>query len=231
MFCDSDDFMPTDALERLYRAAKESNSDVITGNSLYIKVNGEKVLQTNTLKYGSDRIGVIKSLLRHELRQNLWGKMYRRDILLKYDYNTYKDATNGEDACLLYQIVNNIGKMALIEDVVYYYMQNAGSSTQVRFDEKSIRSICILNRTRVEVVSSFPELQVDLNRFVTNILCGLYVQGYNDSKTKLDKYVCENGLKSYVSLSNIIKYVDYVRLLRLFYKWCRYLWKKQLMLI
>ena len=132
VFCDSDDFMPPDALEKLYLAAKESNSDIITGNSLYIKVNGKRVLQTNTLKYGNDRIGVIKSLLRHELRQNLWGKMYRRDILLKYDYNTYKDATNGEDACLLYQIVNNIGKMALIEDVVYYYMQNAGSSTQVR---------------------------------------------------------------------------------------------------
>ena len=41
-FCDSDDYMPKDALEKLYSTAVASNADIVSGNSIYLTVKGEK---------------------------------------------------------------------------------------------------------------------------------------------------------------------------------------------
>lgn len=213
-FCDSDDYMPKDALEKLYSAAVRSNADIISGNSIYITVNGEELLWKSELKYGNTNVNVLRSLLRWELSHNLWGKLFKASLLQNYKYNTYEYATNGEDGCLFYQVVANMNKAVLIDDVVYYYMQNVESLSQRRLTEGGIKSICILNKTRDNVVSSYPELYADLNRCITNILCGLYVQGYNSGITHLSKHISEMGLRHYISFRNIVKYLDFLKIIK-----------------
>jgi len=213
-FCDSDDYLPTDALELLYKEAIYSEANIVSGNLTYVEANGKQTLLFSKLKYGNDKVSAFKSLLRGELRHNLCSKLFKASILKDYTYMTYEHFTNGEDGCLFYQIVDNIDKIVQIEVPVYYYMQNMQSSSQVRYKENAIKSICILNKTRDDKVSKYPELKRDLQKCITNILCSLYALGY-DKDAKLDYYVKEYGLSNYVALPSIIKNCKLTNLVRL----------------
>lgn len=218
-YCDGDDELPSNALEKLYHAAIESDADIVCGNHLVISTDGEKTRHHSELRYGNSTICVLKSLLRHEMTQSLWGKLFKASLLQDYEYKTYEHATNGEDGCIIYQVVANMTKTIVIDDVVYHYMQNAGSSTQIRFNDNAIKSICILNKTRDNIVSFYPELYADLNRCITNILCGLYIQGYNKGNTYLSKHISENHLDHYVSFRNILLFLNYVQIIKLFIRY------------
>lgn len=213
-FCDSDDYLPTDALELLYKEAIYSEANIVSGNLTYVEANGKQTLLFSKLKYGNDKVSAFKSLLRGELRHNLCSKLFKASILKDYTYKTYEHFTNGEDGCLFYQIVDNIDKIVQIDKPVYYYMQNMLSSSQVRYKEGAIKSICILNKTRHEITLKYPELRKELKKCITNILCLLYAQGY-DKDAKLDYYVKEYGLSNYVALSSIIKNCKLANLVRL----------------
>ena len=203
-FCDSDDYLPTDALELLYKEAIYSEANIVSGNLTYVEANGKQTLLFSKLKYGNDKVSAFKSLLRGELRHNLCSKLFKVSILKDYTYKTYEHFTNGEDGCLFYQIVDNIDKIVQIEAPVYYYMQNMQSSSQVRLRENAIKSICVLNKTKNDIVSLYPELKVDLQKHITNVLCSLYSCGY-DKDARLNYYINEYGLSGYVTIPSIIK--------------------------
>ena len=161
-FCDSDDYLPENSIELLLKEAEETQADIVSGNYTHVKVDGSQIVCRNQLKYGNDKLSVFKSLLKNEMKHTIWGKLYRASILKDYSYKTYEHFTNGEDGCLFYQIVENVSKMVQIEKPVYYYMQNMQSSTQVRLRDNAIKSICVLNKTKNDIVSLYPELKVDL---------------------------------------------------------------------
>ena len=216
-YCDGDDMLPDNALELLYNAALETGADIVSGNMTYISINGSKKVFKSTLKYGNDRISAFKSLLRGELYHNLCSKLFKASLLKEYEYKSYEHFTNGEDGYVFYLVVSHITKIVQIEASVYYYMQNMQSSSQVRYKEGAINSICILNKTRHEVISKYAELENDLQKCITNILCSLYSCGY-DKDAKLDYYLKEYGLSSYVTLSSIIKNCKLENLVRLIIK-------------
>lgn len=218
-FCDGDDYLPPMAIEMLYLTGQDSKADIISGNYVYITVRGEKKLWKNELKYGNLRSDILKSLLRHELKHSLWAKLFNASLFRDFEYDTYANATNGEDGCLLYQVINHVNKIVQIESVVYYYMQNLESSSQIRYNENAIKSICLANKTVESIVSIYPELNADLNRYITNSLCALYVREYDQNRTHLSIHIANNRLQHYISMNNIIRYLDYKKMLSLFIRY------------
>ena len=216
-FCDSDDYLPKDALELLYNGAISSNADIVSGWLTYVKTSGEEIIRYNSLKYGNDKLSAYKSLLRKELHHNLCGKLFKASILKDYTYKTYEHFTNGEDGCLFYQIVDNIDKIIQLDVSVYYYMQNEQSSSQVRYKENAIKSICIVNKMRNDILSKYVDIKDDLQKCITHILCSLYAKGY-DKDAKLDYYINESGLQSYITPYSIMMNCKLIDILRLVIK-------------
>ena len=213
-FCDSDDYLPIDALELLYKEALSSGVDIVSGNLTYVEANGKQSQLFSKLKYGNDKVSSFKSLLRGELRHNLCSKLFKASILKDYTYKTYEHFTNGEDGCLFYQLVDNIDKIVQIDASVYYYMQNVESSSQVRYKENAIKSICMVNKLIRDITYKYSELNKDLSRRITSMMCSLYAQGY-DKDAKLDYYINEYGLSNYVTLSSIITNCKWTNLVHL----------------
>ena len=199
--------MPLDAIETLYSEALRTGSDIISGNGVFVPIKGEQTIMEGKLPYGNDKSGVYKALLKRDLRQSLWGKLFKASLFTDYQYKNYEHFTNGEDGLLLYQVVRNISSFSLIDAPVYNYMQNAASSSQKRYKKNAIKGICAINRARHDLVKDYPELETDVNKCVTNVLCSLYSQRY-DRDANLNDFLEEYGLKKYISLSNVFKYLQ-----------------------
>ena len=208
-FCDSDDYLPLDALETLYVEAVKSGADIVSGNYTYVTSSGKNVLKRNKLPYGNKPVDVYKALLCNDMQHSLWGKLFRRSLLQDYNYQTYEHATNGEDGCLLYQIVKHVNEVVQIDKSVYWYVQNTGSSSQRRYNENAIRSMCLTNSVIVNSVFAFPVLQKQLNRRITNSLCKLFAEGYGKD-FNLWKHISQNRLQRFVSIGYIIRYLNYM---------------------
>ena len=203
-FCDGDDSMPLNAIELLYAAAIESKADIVSGNMMHKSCTGCESCWTNKLKYGNSKTDILKSLLRHELSHNLCSKLFKAALLQQHEYKTFGNATNGEDACLFYQVVRDMNKMIQIQDVVYYYMQNTASSSQKRRSKEALDSLCIANATIIEVAGEFPELREDLAANISTTLVSLIYRGYNKDGT-LTKLFSKYGLDDFCSNKTIIK--------------------------
>lgn len=216
-YCDGDDMLPDNALELLYNAAVETGADIVSGNMTYVSINGTKKIFESILNYGNDKVSAFKSLLRGELHHNLCSKLFKASLLKDYKYKSYEHFTNGEDGYVFYLVVSHINKIVQIEVPVYYYIQNMESSSQVRLGENAIKSICFFNKTKNDIVSLYPELKVDLQKHITNVLCSLYSCGY-DKDARLNYYINECGLSCYVTLPSIIKNCKWSNLIRLIVK-------------
>ena len=212
-FCDSDDYLPPNALKILYDEAKRTGADIVSGNNIHVSPDGSEQTMRVHLPYGTDRKGVYKAMLCGDLWHSLCDKIFRASLLQNHNYQTFAHVTNGEDACLLYQIIANIDKMVLIPEAVYCYVDNDGSSTRRRLSRQALRSICIAQRIKIDMVSDCPELNEDLNRNVCNVLCTLYLNGYN-SKGVLSREIHDNGLEHYISIKKIFRYLSVKRILR-----------------
>lgn len=199
-FCDSDDTIPDDALEKLYNEAVKTNADIVSGVIEYIPIKGNRYRWDNLLQYGSDKISVFKSLLKDEFVHNLCGRLFRRELLQNYNYETYEKATNGEDGMLFYQVVDHATKVVAVDNVVYNYWQNMESSSQVRLKDNALRSIALLNATRIKTVGKYKVLSALLNKKVSFVFWELKSDNYN-----IEIYYKNEGLGEYSKYSLLIK--------------------------
>lgn len=159
-FCDSDDIIPCDALELLYKEAQETDADIVAGSISFVYINQKKeTVWKSSLNYGDDRISVFKSLLKNEFRHNLVGKLIKRDLLLKHNYSNVKGLRYFEDFLLLYQLVNNSTKCVCIQDVVYKYIQTDGSSTMLDMGEQRMDNIVYAHKKVFDMLNENVELR------------------------------------------------------------------------
>lgn len=214
-FCDSDDALVNDAVEMLYKKAVETGADIVSGDIKYIEVNGRETICKNRLRFGGYKEAVYKALLLHEFGHNLCSKLFKRELLQEYSYQTFEHFINGEDGCLFYQVVENTNSIVTIERVVYNYYQNLSSSTQARLSEKGVKSIVLVNKVRVEKCSVYPQIHRDLYRFVFNVFNGLLINGYG---LLLKRYAIEYGLERFLNFKEAKNYFTHIEFLKMYVK-------------
>ena len=200
-FCDSDDTLADGALEKLYSAAVKENADIVSGIIQYIRNNGSSYLWPNKMTYGTDKESIYKSLLNNECGHNLCSRMFRRELLQNYSYQSFEGVTVGEDGILFYQLVENASKIIAIDSVVYEYYQNKDSSTNVILCDRALKSIAILNSFRLKIAGQYPNLKKQVAWKISEALFYLRNEGYD-----MDKFWDEYDLKLYAKTMTYISY-------------------------
>ena len=218
LFCDSDDYLPLDAVEVLYTGAMQSRADIVSGDAMLVFPDETRqVPRPSILRFGSDKISVFKSLLLGEYYHNLWGRIFKKSLFRDHNYNTVEHFTNGEDGFLFYQVMEHVGKVAHLQKPVYCYVQNNQSSTKIRYGENAIHSICMLNQLRLKLAEKYPEIKRYAQAKVSEVVSSLYARGY-DKDANLDKYVVDCSLSGYASPGSVFKYNPLPKACRLFIK-------------
>ena len=205
-FLDSDDTLPKNALGDLYHAITKWNCDVVCGQIAYITSNGISLDKyPNTLKYGNDSKAAMKSALRWEITHNLCGKIFKRELLQSYHYNTFEHVVNAEDAILFYQILTKIESIYTIPNVVYNYYLYDGSSTNVELGSKALKGIFIWQKERYDIINNeYPSLLEDLYISMISYLTGLTPS--LNSRKLINEYLHKYQVPFHVNLRNIVEY-------------------------
>ncbi|MDR2934952.1 MAG: glycosyltransferase [Candidatus Adiutrix sp.] len=127
--CDSDDYMPGTALERLYETARREEADIVHGR--VEQLAGGRRLEFyfgSPFKASSGR-AFVESLLRFGRGWNVWGKLYRRAVVEKglAELPANKRLFQAED--LLFSVFFGLeaGPYAACPEIVYGYRFNEGN--------------------------------------------------------------------------------------------------------
>lgn len=139
-FADADDWLPPDALETLHTAAAQAGADSAGGGHWRVEISGERVLEPGALPAGvyappEMRAGIVDRLLGRRLGKPgevlngfVWRFLFSRDIVEKHGL-TFLGAYL-EDELFLMEYFCLAKKLAMVDEPVYFYLQNPVSVTR-----------------------------------------------------------------------------------------------------
>ena len=132
MFCDSDDCYHTDACECLFKKAVHSGADVVVGSVKKVFCD-EKKIEVVKCESGSGKSDRILCLFQNYRLNQIWGNLYRADIILGNQIFFNKDIAIGEDLDWNCRVYSHTKKIDFIDDVVYNYLICNGETLSNKF--------------------------------------------------------------------------------------------------
>lgn len=168
MIVDSDDYIPTDACEKLLRKMQESGADIVSGAYVHLLPENEQQL-VPPADYEQQRL-FRKHLCLGYGHCMLWSRVYKAALFASPEMRALEGVNLSEDYMMTSRLLLN-AKTAFIDDVVYYY-----DETEVR-DYGKIYDKHIGQLTRsVECVDAFYRAHTSARRYLPLIqMAYLYV--------------------------------------------------------
>lgn len=148
-FIDSDDFITDCFIEHLYRGILEENSDIaMCGFQTFrnvCEINGLNCLFSVQPKSPKDILSMYSSPYPSVsmLATVVWNKLFRKSL---FDAIRFPEGKVYEDAATSYKIYFSCGKIALINEKLYYYSLRDDSTTGgCKFSERYLDFFIALN--------------------------------------------------------------------------------------
>ena len=125
LFCDSDDWMECNAVQKMYEAAVSTGADIVWSDFYYTYINYEI---RSRQKNKTENIECIKLLLSEKMHGGLWNKLVKRTLYKDHDI-TFKEGFNiWEDLRVCIQLFFYARNVAYLPEALYHYVQyNAAS--------------------------------------------------------------------------------------------------------
>ena len=126
-FVDSDDYVALDMFEKLYKAAKEAEADLVTCNYYYVMNGKEK------------KIDLYKPQKQIDLFFNSWvvpwNKLYKRSLLIENQI-FYPKIRAYEDTAFYIDSIPFINKIVNIEEALIYQVYRCSSTMNIKQNER-----------------------------------------------------------------------------------------------
>ena len=143
-FVDSDDYIDSKMIEKLYQALIKENADVSMCNFSNVNENAERILELD-----------IKSPIKTEVISRLdmykklacgncwyyvilWNKLYKKEV---FEDIRFPEGKIHEDEILAHYIVEKCNKISSVDDVLYYYVKRQGSIMSTGITIKRIMAV------------------------------------------------------------------------------------------
>lgn len=135
-FCDADDMLTADALEKLSTAANENNADMVCGNSVHVfkGVKMQSAYQPPCFEYKTtyshkeiiDKLYVSFFGISN-FPARLWGKLYRYDLIREAVEQPPVVKFFADDLSVMAYVLPRVQTLTIIPDIIYKY--RIGGST------------------------------------------------------------------------------------------------------
>ena len=176
---DSDDYVDTYFLEKMYKKAKEEESDIVVCDTINVYSDGKiENIKSNLHFSNNEKKNYLLSPSTGCIR------LYKKTL---FNNNKFKKGILYEDLELTPGLVNECNKISFIEEGLYYYLQRDGSiMKQQKFNDKFLDIFYVLEANR-EKLKNYPDELEYL--YITHLLrsATLRFLNYNDANKYLNK--------------------------------------------
>ena len=144
-FFDSDDYLELTAIEKLYKLAEKTDPDIVTYG--YSKVNDSGNIYEKSIpnvkkityekkeimeEFLPDMIFEVETSDNHNLHMSAWASMYSLEVILNSGWRFVSEReVIAEDVYSLMVLYQNIRRVSVLEEALYYYCDNGASLTHV----------------------------------------------------------------------------------------------------
>lgn len=162
-FVDADDFLSKDCFEKLLVAIEKENCDAVwcshvlyyQSENRYETGKNKKEIQELLRKYSNSKSVYKKKKIALELTEksrNIWGKIYKRDVVEKNKVCFLENSFAGVDHPFTVLMMLCLPKIILIDDELYFYRKQIESITSNK------------NTFRINAINSFICLTKELEK-------------------------------------------------------------------
>lgn len=150
-FIDSDDELLPDALEYALSAA-ESGADIIIHGFTIVNPDGSQrdYFEPENELMLSDMGQAFAPLYKANLLNQVWGKLYRSELILKNSIR-FQDYRWGEDRLFVFDCLEHAEKLIVLPECKYRYIMHKGESLISRFYGKKAE-VCLQIDRRVQAL-------------------------------------------------------------------------------
>lgn len=135
-FCDSDDILAENALDKLYQKAKTGNADVVIGDYIAFNENRKKAYSYFSHEFSTKEKNIIEQIQQMVLYRGYspyytkdcgylfstpWGFLIKKEIFEKNKIDFPKDLNYYEDGIVLLKIFEFASVVAYIKNEIYLY--------------------------------------------------------------------------------------------------------------
>lgn len=150
---DSDDWLEPTAIEHLVKKQKETDADIVSGNALQHKKDGDFLLQEPI--YNSS-IEMVYNTIKLTMDHVIWRRLIRRQLYLDYNIRTVEGVNIGEDHYTLPRLVYYAKKIERLDEVVYHYNCMNENSYMASYEKTFIKHF-ESNLTSIKILQDFFE--------------------------------------------------------------------------
>lgn len=119
---DSDDWLEVDAVEKIAKKAKETDSDIIYFD--FINEYGNRVKYKSEREYNNhNKNDLIVNIYNYKGHGYVWNKCFKREILTKHNVHYSLHAMH-EDIYLMSQIIFFAKSITHLKEALYHYRKN-----------------------------------------------------------------------------------------------------------
>ena len=146
-FIDSDDYIEIDMYEKMYKKAKEMDSDVVSCNYKNIFSKYEEIVDNfndELIKIDKQNIEKFWKINYEEIVTPVWNKIYRRSLIVKNKIEfVSNNIISSEDILFNLQYISEANNIFNMKEVFYNYMRREDSITTSKKARKNMMKRCI----------------------------------------------------------------------------------------
>lgn len=161
IFVDSDDWIPSNAIEIMIKKLIKNNVDIVSGKmkevySSIIKDNSREKSDINTNVMSTEK-ALEKLMYLHNFSNSASAKIYKKNLFENVEYPKGKLY---EDLGTTYKVFAKAKKIASIDSIVYYYYQNNNESIMHKeYDEKRLDGLDFAIEELNFINQNFPNIK------------------------------------------------------------------------
>ncbi len=129
-FCDSDDYLKNDALDKMLFKLKQDHADIVACGILNDyspdseSDNGEEMFTSSTPGRWSGHESVIQMMRSNNVCSVAWNKLYRKEL---FDGIRFPEGVYNEDEAVTYKLLYRAGIVSYMPEPLYVYYQRQSS--------------------------------------------------------------------------------------------------------
>jgi len=196
MFIDSDDYIDSDMVEKLYDAIVKNKVDIACCGK-YLEYKNETILVNSKGDFFCDNIESLRRILRIDnIDTSCCDKLFDSKL---FQNIRFPEGRLFEDLGTLYKIIDISNGLYHIHFPLYHYRKHDNSIINSKFNPKKLDSIYFRKEIHEFVLKKYPQLKSDSELFYFPILINdtfkCYALKLNNEyeifKNEIKKYICD----------------------------------------